>query len=129
MHIDTLMTQDWISHQLTLCGVGKAIDDGAMTIFKGSLDEHQDFLEQLLNEACVQKLTPQNITKEAWERIDENVPNDYRDCRRYSFAAMLRVTRGGEIRKPVVKKAEKKPVRGGVTFLERPGGWVPRRSV
>jgi phage terminase large subunit GpA-like protein len=127
LHVDTLTTQDWFSHQIRL----KADEDGAGTLFSASLAEHQDFLEQLLNEACVQKLGTNNVTKEAWERIDETIPNDYRDCRRYSFAAMLRVTKGRDIPK---RQQAAKPIRrterksdGGVTFLERPGGWVPRR--
>jgi phage terminase large subunit GpA-like protein len=126
IHVDTLTTQDWISHQLTL---SHKENDSAATLFHGSLAEHEDFLNQLTNEACVQKLTPQNITKEVWERIDENTPNDTRDCRRYAFAAMLRLTKGAEIRRPVAaarkRDNERQPPRG-VQFLERPGGWLRR---
>jgi phage terminase large subunit GpA-like protein len=95
MHVDTLTTQDWISHQLML---DHFKDEGAATLFQGSLWDHQDFLEQLLNDAAVIKLGTNNVDREVWERIDENIPNDYRDCKRYSYAAMLRVTRGAPIK-------------------------------
>lgn len=130
VHIDTLTTQDWISHQLTL---DPRKDGGACTLFNDSLGSHQYFLEQLLNEACVQKLTPQNTTREVWERIDPSIPNDFRDCRRYAFAAKLRYLRGGEIRKPLNPVANSRPVESksvpakGPNLLERPGGWVPKR--
>ncbi len=126
IHVDTLTTQDWITHQLKL---NHRDHDGAATLFNASLAEHEDFLNQLTNEACVQKLTPQNITKEVWERIDENTPNDYRDCRRYAFAAMLRITKGSQIRERVTHKEsrrEEREVTKGVRFIERPGGWLRR---
>lgn len=124
VHVDTLTTQDWISHQLTL---DPAKDQGACSVFADSLGNHQYFLEQLLNESCVQKLTPNNTTKEVWERIDVMLPNDFRDTRRYAFAAKLLVLRGGEVRQPSTPaKTEAKPERR-TNIIERPGGWIPRR--
>jgi phage terminase large subunit GpA-like protein len=127
VHIDTLTTQDWLNHVLSL---DPQQHDGAMSVCSGSLGDHQDFLEQLINEAAVAKLTPQNQTKEVWERIDENIPNDYRDCFRYSFAAMLRVTRGADIKgqgqtRPI-RREERQQEKPRVQFLERPGGWLRR---
>lgn len=126
VHVDTLTTQDWFAHQLTL---DPKKDNGAATLFNDSLGNHQYFLEQLLNESCVQKLSPTNTTKEVWERIDESLPNDFRDCRRYAFAAKLRHLRGGELRPTATarKPAEKQERPRGVQFLDRPGGWIPKR--
>jgi phage terminase large subunit GpA-like protein len=131
VHVDTLTTQDWIAHQLTL---DPKKDGGFNTLFHDSLGNHQYFLEQLLNETCVQKLTTTNTTKEVWERIDDSLPNDFRDCKRYAFAGKLLLLRGGEVRRGpdavVVKgrpvETKEKP-KGGVRFLERPGGWIPKR--
>jgi phage terminase large subunit GpA-like protein len=125
IHVDTLTTQDWIAHQLML---DPKKDSGYCTLFNDSLGNHEYFLSQLLNEACVQKLSPTNTTKEVWERIDETLPNDFRDCRRYAFAAKLRALRGGEVRgSQAAKKPEQKPNPQGVRFIERPGGWIPKR--
>lgn len=95
IHVDTLTSQDWCTGQLRL---DHRRDKGAATLFEASLWEHQDFLEQLLNDAAVVKLGTDNKSREVWERIDQNIPNDYRDCKRYSYTAMLRVTRGAPIR-------------------------------
>lgn len=95
MHIDTLTTQDWLNHQLLLDHKNA---EGAASLFNDSLSNHQDFLEQLLNDVAVIKRGSNNTDKEVWERHDDSIPNDYRDCRRYAYAAMLRVTRGAPIR-------------------------------
>jgi hypothetical protein len=58
---------------------------------RAELGEHQDYLEQLLNEAPVD---------EQWQIVDENVPVDYRDAKRYAAVAMLLRTRGKEIKEP-----------------------------
>lgn len=130
VHVDTLTTQDWISHQLTL---DPKKDTGAASVFNDSLGNHQYFLEQLLNENCIPKLGANNVTKEVWERIDETMSNDFRDCRRYAFAAKLLVLKGGEPKRPdsvrngviTEAKTEKRP--GEVRFIERPGGWIQER--
>lgn len=103
--IDTIRTQLWIEHQLEV----KTKDDrDGYSVFAGSLLEHQDFLEQLLNDAAVQDLDSHNNTRESWDRIDENIPNDYRDCRRNAYIAMLAHTRGGHIPARVI--AQPKPL-------------------
>jgi phage terminase large subunit GpA-like protein len=124
MHVDTLTTQDWISHQLTL---DPSKDQGFYTIFKDSLGNHQYFLEQLLNENCIPKLMPNNVTKEVWERIDPSLPNDFRDCRRYAFAAKLRQLRGGEVRPPMPPRKLKPEQKRPANIIDRPGGWIQRR--
>lgn len=125
VHVDTLTTQDWIAHQLTL---DPRKDSGFCTVFNDSLGNHQYFLEQLLNDACVPKLGTNNVTKEVWERIDETVPVDFRDCRRYAFAAKLRQLRGGEVRAAAPPKQPKPATERRANILERPGGWIQRRN-
>lgn len=92
--IDTIRTQLWIENQLEY--KGKDEPDG-YSLFSGSLMEHSDFLTQLLNDAAVHDLDTSNNVREKWERRDENVPNDYRDCRRYAYIAMLAHTRGASV--------------------------------
>jgi phage terminase large subunit GpA-like protein len=93
--VDTQSTQDWIDQQLHVLKPG---DEGAHTLFQASLGDHQDHLEQLLNDAPVADLDTSNNVRERWKRIDEHAPNDNRDCRRYGFAAKQIVTRGAAIR-------------------------------
>lgn len=92
--IDTLLTQAWIEKQLSK--KTKADPDG-YSIYAGELLEHQDFLEQLLNDGPVIKLDRSNNGRESWEKIKKDKPNDYRDCRRNAFVAMLIHTGGGVI--------------------------------
>ena len=92
--VDTIRTQLWIEHQLER--KSKEDPDG-YSLFAGSLLEHQDFLTQLLNDAAIHDLDTSNNVREKWERRDENIPNDFRDCRRYAYIAMLAHTRGGAI--------------------------------
>lgn len=122
-HIDTLRTQAWMDRMLH---VVKRDEEGAYTLHAGSLYDHQDFLEQLLNDAVVSDLDSRNNERENWERIDAAVPNDFRDCRRYAYAAMLIATRGAEIRPRVAVEQQAK--RGAVISqgVTRPDGrpWV-----
>jgi phage terminase large subunit GpA-like protein len=94
-HVDTILTQAWIDKILNKLEQG---DPGCMYLHSGELDQHQDFLEQLLNDTAKTVLDTSKNEKEIWERINESVPNDFRDCRRYSYAAMLIATRGAPIR-------------------------------
>lgn len=93
-HVDTIRTQGWIDRQLHVL---QRDDVGGYGLHEGPLEAHQDFLEQLLNDAAVSDLDTRNNERESWERINANVPNDFRDCRRYAYAAMLIATRGATI--------------------------------
>lgn len=119
--VDTITTQSWIERQLH---TAERDGPGGMSLFAGSLVSHQDFLEQLLNDAATDDLDSTNNVRESWGRIDTNIPNDFRAARRYSYIAALLATRGAAIRPrqaPVEKQLA--PVRGGST---RPDGrkWV-----
>lgn len=103
--VDSDRTQLWLDSQL---------DDGsAYRLHAGMLSEHQDFLEQLLNDAPVEGVDATNHVKQTWERISDSLPNDFRDCRRYAYAAMLAGTRGGRIahRGATPAKVEPRPSR------------------
>lgn len=93
--VDTPSTQDWIDELLSGAG---ATPGASYTLFAGSLADHQDFLEQLLNDAPAGDVGPDGNYRERWERIDVQVPNDYRDCMRYSYAALKLLTRGASLR-------------------------------
>ena len=93
--VDTSRTQLWIEGQ-----VRSATKDDAQgySLYSGSLFEHQDFLEQLLNDHLDDsKQDRTGNIRESWCKVDESKPNDYRACRRYSYAAMLIGTRGAPI--------------------------------
>lgn len=109
--VDTHSSQDWIDRQLHVLKPG---DEGSRTLHAGSLGEHQDYLEQLLNDALVPSLDTSNNVAERWQRIDEHTPNDFRDTGRYSFAALMLLTRGAPLaarRQPVEPTDRPKPRR------------------
>lgn len=87
--IDTIRSQVWLESRLFPKG-----DARVTTIHAGSLGDHQDFLEQVLNDAPVEGLDSHNNVRESWDRINENIPNDFRDCWRYSWVARLLATGG-----------------------------------
>lgn len=93
--VDTNSTQDRLEQQLHSL---KPEDPGGASLYSASAGEHQDYLEQLLNDAAFSDLDGKNNVRENWQRIDEDTPNDYRDAKRYAFVAMLAGTRGGRIR-------------------------------
>lgn len=95
--VDTGRTQVWIDKVLHTLHRG---DPGCGSVHAGSKQDHRDLLEQLLNDSLVVDVDRYNNDRETWTRIDENVPNDYRDVWRYAYAAMLIATRGAEIRPP-----------------------------
>ena len=117
--VDSHSTQDWMDNQLY---------DGPIRVFNDTLSAHQDFLEQVLNEGLVKTMDSKNQDHEEYQRIDGMVPNDYRDCLRYAFVALL-LTRGRaakpETGKPEDKQA--KPHPKGNRLRKRPGGWLNRR--
>lgn len=103
-HIDTIRSQAWMDHVLHDLTTQ---DEGGASLHYGSKYEHQDFLEQMLNDAAVLSLDATNHDREAYERVDTALPNDFRDCRRYSYGAMMIVSRGGTI----PRRAEKPQAR------------------
>lgn len=104
VRVDTIRTQCWI--QRALLSLDPA--DGGAQVHAGSLSEHQDLLEQLLNDGADTDLDSSNNERERWQRIDENLPNDFRDCWRYAFVAMLIATRGAEIRPRTEQQAPRR---------------------
>jgi len=95
--VDTSESEEWIDKLLHTL---KPDDPGAQTLHAGSLGEHEDFLVQCLNGAQFLDNDSRNQARETWKRIDENIPNDYRDAKRYAYVAMKRTVRG---RQRVVK--------------------------
>ena len=125
IHVDTIRSQLWLNRVLDEVPPDSA---GGMSLFHGSLHEHQDLLEQLLNDASVQELDKSNNPRELWQRIDAAVPNDFRDCRRYSRTGCLIATRGGTIKPRIAKpKSKTKPV--ATSGISRADGrpWIPER--
>lgn len=89
VHVDTMRTQLWIQSQLD--------GDSNYAIYAARPEEHQDFLEQLLNDSPVEDFDTHGNVVQRWERVNRNIPNDFRDCRRYAFVAMLLKTRCGKV--------------------------------
>lgn len=116
--VDGMTTQDWLQMQLYVL---THPDEGCTTLFAASPEDHQDFLEQLLNQA------PDDDKPWVWDKISTSVPDDYRDCKRYAAVGMLLMTRGAPIRAREMKRPKKeyrdKPVATERPMLDRPGGW------
>lgn len=110
VHVDTISTQDFLEQQLHTLKPG---DRGATSLFNESLAYHQHFLEQLLNDAIVPTIDSNNYIKEIWQRINETLPNDFRDCKRLAYVAYLVATKGADLRpqKPESVTERKKPNR------------------
>lgn len=125
--IDGTSTQDWLNLQLHVL-VPPA--PSSTTLFDATEVEHQDFLEQVLNEAPLEEKDKYGRVKRVWVRPNEDIPNDYRDCKRYSAVGMLVVTRGRIIRAPAKpedrppEKAPKAPSPADQMLQSRPGGWA-----
>ena len=90
---DTIRSQLWMESQIYEEGSG-------YSLCAGSLLDHQDFLEQILNDAPVEKLDPSNNIRQGWERVNTGIPNDFRDCRRYAYVAKLIVSGGRDLPPP-----------------------------
>lgn len=103
--------------------------EGCHTIFRASKDEHRDFLEQMLNEVKLDKVDTRNYTTGVWHKAEQLIPNDFRDCRRYAWGAMLAYTRGQPI---PPRKGQERAVKTEVgkvekRFIKREGGWIPKK--
>lgn len=94
--VDINHTEDWVDGRLYSL---TPQDEGGLSLFNAPIGEHQDLLEQLLNMFLNAHIDSHKGVKEIWERIDENVPNDYRDCLRYALVAMLLYLRGQKVPK------------------------------
>jgi hypothetical protein len=68
-----------------------------VALYQGSTGEHQDYLQQILNDAPVNKLDSHQNDRESWDRVDTTLPNDWRDCKRYSRIGCLIITGGGPV--------------------------------
>lgn len=118
--VDSSSTQDWMDG-----AISAKDEEKPLSLFAGSLFEHEDFIAQILNDAEVEKLDARNNATVGWNRINENVPNDYRDAMRYAYAAAVMLTRCGDA--PQRQSAKPKSARSRPApahLLQRPGGWV-----
>jgi phage terminase large subunit GpA-like protein len=122
-HIDTIRTQTWLDNQIHSLTKD---DPTGTSVFNGPLAAHQDFLEQLLNDAAILDLDKHNNDREAWERISTDIPNDFRDCKRYAYVAMLIATRGAAIRPPAKVEQKQAAKKQSNPHATRPDGrpWI-----
>lgn len=124
--VDSLRSQSWV--EMVLLELDQDDPEG-LSVYDAPVSEHEDLCVQLLNEDV--------DDKGKWDRIDHNVPNDYRDLLRYGKVAIERECRGRAPRVRVNRDEQKRSKErqkhrrqsarrrtGGVTFLDRAGGWI-----
>lgn len=106
IHVDTLRTQAWMDRALHVVQPG---DEGQFSIYDADVQEHQDYLEQLLNDGAITRLDPLRNEQQVFRRINTSIPNDFRDGERYAYIAKQIATRGAPVRPrasaPVVKRS------------------------
>lgn len=130
--VDTSESQEWIEDVLYHL---EPSDEWGMSIHAGSYYDHQDYIDELMNDAPVESLDPHENLRVSWDRLDSTIPNDWRDCERYAMtAAVLKWPKGipermtPEIEKQRAKQQGKPEQRRqpppAQTMLERPGGWI-----
>lgn len=71
---------------------------GSLAMCAGAAWEHQDFYEQLLNEASVDEIDSNNYDKSVWQKVNAHEPNDYRDTVRGGLLAYDIWTKGRPVR-------------------------------
>lgn len=94
IHVDTIRSQDWIENAIHRA---KRDESGGFAIYGAPAGEHEDFVLQIMNDAANEKIDARNNARETWDRTDPSIPNDFRDCKRYSYTGMLLVSRHGPI--------------------------------
>lgn len=116
--VDTHATQDWLEQRLH--ALTPDAEAGA-SLFLAPVSEHQDWLQQMLNDGLNQTLDPSNNVRETWQRIDAMIPNDFRDCKRYAFVGFLLVGRGN---RPTRTSQGSKQKQAPSHLIRRDGGWL-----
>jgi L-arabinose isomerase len=122
--VDTAESQDWIEDVLYRL---KPEDAWGMSIHAGSFADHEEYIAQLLNDAPVDRVDTRGNAQITWDRIDESVPNDWRDCERYAFVAAMMLAPRAEF--PSRSSVELEPKRKAVLMGgggRRPDGrgWI-----
>lgn len=90
-HVDTVRSQLWLDHAIHDV---PAREPGSISLFNDAMGNHEDYLKQIINDQAVSDLDSRQNIRENWNRIDTNTANDYRDCKRYAYIAMLIATGG-----------------------------------
>jgi phage terminase large subunit GpA-like protein len=90
--IDTIRSQLWVESRIF-----DVAEPRITTIHADSTHAHQDFIEQVLNDAPVEGLDSRNNARESWQRINEGLPNDWRDTWRYAWCGLLNATGGRDV--------------------------------
>ena len=130
--VDTSESQEWIEdamHKLY------PEEPWGMSIHAGSFTDHEDYIAQLLNDAPVDRVDPRGNVQITWDRLDDSVPNDWRDCERYALAAAMFVCPRASF-PPRLSQATAQaevPMDSGQRFVRVPNrpagsGFVRRRS-
>lgn len=91
--VDTADSQDWIEDVLHN---RRPDEPWGMSIHAGSYYDHEEYIAQLLNDAPVDRLDARGNVQVSWDRLDDSIPNDWRDCERYAMVAALVACPKGE---------------------------------
>ena len=98
--LDSDSTQDWVDRAIYVVERGEA---NSLSLFSMESDEAEAFVSQLMNEQTEYVTGATNHQKARWVRINENLPNDYRDCVRSGLVASMMAIKSQPMRKFTVK--------------------------
>lgn len=98
--LDGDSTQDWVDRAVYMVEKDQA---NSLSMFAASDDEAEAFIGQLMNEQIEYVNNVTNHSKGRWVRINENLPNDFRDCVRSGLVAGMMALKSQPMRKFTVK--------------------------
>lgn len=98
--LDGDSTQDWVDRAIYVVENGQP---NSLSMYAAEQDEAEAFISQLMNEQIEYVNNVTNHSKGRWVRINENLPNDARDCLRSGLVGCLMALKSMPMRKFSVK--------------------------
>ena len=94
--LDGDSTQDWVDRAIYVVDNGQP---NSLSMYAAEQDEAEGFISQLMNEQIEYVNNVTNHSKGRWVRINENLPNDARDCLRSGLVGCLMALKSMPMRK------------------------------